>query len=167
MRLSSAIRATALLVSAAAATIFPDSFAKADSAGYGGVLRTRYAACDCSGYRGPRHHHRWSYARQSRPWLPAPEFEPAEPPDSYNALLPGTLDTAYDRAMTLHFRSAAVTDTYLAEPGRPPTPPARGLFAYRLRAWGGIYQYDGLVGQYIALAQSDARRVAAAVPISP
>ena len=68
----------------------------------------------------------------------------AEPPDPYNPYLPGTLDTAYDRAMTLHFRSPAVTDTYLSERGWPPTPPIRGLYPYRVRAWGAVYQYDGL-----------------------
>lgn len=167
MHLSSAIRATALLVSTAAATIYADSAATADSAGYGSVFRARYAACDCSGYRGPRHHYRWSYARRFRAWPPETGFEPVEPPDTYNPLLPSTLDTAYDRAMTLHFRSPAVSGSYLAEPGWPATPPVRGLFAYRLRAWGGIYQYDGLIGQYVALAQSDASRVAGAVPIPP
>jgi hypothetical protein len=169
MRLFSAIRATVLLVSTAAATSHADSLANADPASSGGIVRPRFAACDCPGYRwGLRqHHYRRSYARQFQGSGPAPELEPAEPPDSYNPLLPSTYDTAYDRAMTLHFRSPAVTDTYLVEPGWPPTPPVRGVFPYRVRAWGGVYQYDGLVGQYIALAQSDARRVTAAVPIPP
>lgn len=169
MRLFRAIRATVLLVSTAAATSYTDSLANADSTGYGGISRMRAAACDCPGYRwGLRqHHYRSVHTRQFRDWPPVAEFAPHEPTSSYNPLLPSTYDTAYDRAMTLHFRSPAVTDTYLAEPGWPPTPPVRGVFAYRVRAWGGVYQYDGLVGQYIALAQSDARRALAAVPIPP
>ena len=166
MRLFSAIRATVLLASAAAATSYAERFANADSPGYG---RAQFASCDCPGYRGGwgQHRYRWSYARNFRGWEPTPAFAPPPSPDYYNPLLPSTYDTGYDRVMTLHYRSPAVTDTYLAEPGWPPTPPVRGLFPYRVRAWGGVYQYDGVVGQYIALAQSDARRVLAAVPISP
>jgi hypothetical protein len=53
-----------------------------------------------------------------------------------------------------------VTGIYHAERGWPPTPPINGLYPYRVRAWGAVYQYDGLIGQYVALAQPDAARVA-------
>ena len=167
MRLFRAFRATVLLVSAVLALGHADSSARADSYGYGGAFRPRSAVCNCTRYRsGFRHHHyRRFYARRFPGWLPATAMPPA--PDYYNPLLPSTLDTAYDRAMTLHFRSPAVTDTYLAEPGWPPTPPVRGVFPYRVRAWGAVYDYDGLIGQYVALARYDARRIAAAVPIAP
>jgi hypothetical protein len=164
MRLFRAIRATVLLASAAAAPSYVVSLANADPGSY---TRARFAACDCYGGGWHQHHYRWSDARNFRGWGPTPEFEPPQPPDYYNPMLPSAYDTAYDRAMTLHFRSPAVTNTYLAESGWPPTPPVRGLFPYRVRAWGGIYQYDGVIGQYVALAQSDARRVLAAVPNYP
>ncbi len=86
------------------------------------------------------------------------------PPPPYNPLLPNPLDSAYDRGMTLHFRSKPVTGISIADPGYPPTPPIAGVVAYRIQAYGGVYQYDGLTGEYIALAQYDARRAFPAAP---
>jgi hypothetical protein len=168
MRLFCAIRATVLLVCAAASTSHAEGLRSTDSGGSGATPQARVAACNCPSpvYRSSVRRH---YAvGQSREWPSYSEVAVAEPPDPYNPYLPGTLDTAYDRAMTLHFRSPAVTDTYRRERGEAPTPPIRGLYPYRVRAWGAVYQYDGLIGQYVALAQSDAGRVsAAAVPTYP
>jgi hypothetical protein len=108
--------------------------------------------------RHVRHHVRhWRHRRHQRVAV--------APPPPYNPLLPSQLDSAYDRAMTLHFRNKAVTGVRIAEPGYPPTPPVAGIMAYRVPAYGGVYQYDGLTGQYIALAVYDARR--SGVPIVP
>jgi len=134
--------ATVLLVCAAATTSHADGLRSTDSAGGGAAPRARIAICNC-----PAPVHRSSgrrYVREYPEWAAVPNVAP---PDPYNPYLPGTYDTAYDRAMTLHFRSPAVTDTYVSERGWPPTPPINGLFPYRVRAWGGVYQYDGLIGQ--------------------
>jgi hypothetical protein len=168
MRLFCAIRATVLLVCAAATASHADGLRSTDSIASTTVSHARIATCDCLSPVYHRRYHPQAQLRQFRQWPPVAEVAVAAPPDPYNPYLPGTLDTAYDRAMTLHFRSPAVTDTYLSERGWPPTPPVRGLFPYRVRAWGAVYQYDGLIGQYVALAQSDAGRVSAvAAPIAP
>jgi len=124
-------------------------------------LKLPIAACNCRRpvYRPYRrwHRQRSSAARQRWSWHAVDEFVPPAPANYYNPLLPSTLDTAYDRAMVLHFRSPYVTDTDRIDPGWPPTPPVRGLFPYQARAWGATYQYDGLVGQYIRLSQLGAR----------
>jgi hypothetical protein len=170
MRLFCALRATVLLVCAAVTPGYADGLRTSDSSGSGGTLQARVAACNCpdTAYRPSvrRHYRPRSYVRQyqEQEWVSAP----VAPPEQYNPYLPSTFDTAYDRAMTLHFRSAAVTDTYLSERGWPPTPPIQGVFPYRVRAWGAVYQYDGLIGQYVALARPDAAQVVAvAVPIGP
>lgn len=83
----------------------------------------------------------------------------APPPATYyNTLIPSPYDTAYDRAMVLHFRSPPVSGEFFVDPGYPPTPPVLGVQPYRFPAYGGVYQYDGLTGQYILLAQADAVR---------
>src|SRR5437763_6575287 len=159
MQLFTVIGAAALLAGAAAATSHADGSSTVATGGL--VVQTPLTACDGPGpgYRSGlrrRHSHRFHahYVRR------LPRIAVVEPPDLFNSLLPGTLDTAYDRAMTIHFRSPPVTDTYRAEAGWPPTPPVVGLFPYRVRAWGAVYDYDGIVGQYVALAQPDARRAA-------
>jgi len=168
MRLFCAIRATVLLVCAAATASHADGLRSTDSTDSGATPQFRVASCNCPGPVYRRHGRPEAEIRQFRQWPPVSEVAVAVPPDPYNPYLPGTLDTAYDRAMTLHFRSPAVTDTYRRDRGEAPTPPIRGLFPYRVRAWGAVYQYDGLIGQYVVLAQSDAARVApVAVPIVP
>ena len=110
-------------------------------------------------YHSGARRHRRSLATV-RHYRSGPDKAIAVAPDTYNPRLPSPFDTAYDRAMTLHFRSLAVTGTYRAERGWPPTPPIHGLYPYRVRAWGTVYQYDGMIGQYVALALPDAARVA-------
>lgn len=127
------------------------------------------AACDEPGPGFRRHRRVTRHARYVRRRLPPPplvaEFDAGA---YYNPGLPGTLDPAYDRAMVLHYRSPEVTDFDRDEPGFPPTPPVRGLWPYRVQSWGGVYDYDGMVGQYVRLAAPDAARVAAAaVPLPP
>src|ERR1051325_1294501 len=122
---------------------------------------TRAPECKCPGpvyHSGARRHRLRATIRRYR--APPPYKAVAVALDTYNPWLPSPLDTAYDRALTLHFRSPAVTDTYRAERGWPPTPPIHGVYPYRVRAWDTVYQYDGLIGQYVALAQPDAARVA-------
>ena len=94
---------------------------------------------------------------------------PAPPPPLYDPPIPSLWDPAYDRAMTLHFRSPEVSGTYTGEPGFPHTPPVHGIQSYRVQKGDAVLQYDGLTGQYIQLAQVDALRAfppaaAAAVP---
>lgn len=164
MRLFCVIRATVLLVCAAATTSHADGLRRTDLSGSGATPQAR-VACNCPAYRSSV---RRVQVRGYREWRSVSPVALPEPPDPYNPWLPGTHDTAYDRAMALHFRSPAVTDTYRSERGEAPMPPIHGLYPYRVRAWGGVYQYDGLIGQYVALAQPDASRVAAvAVPWGP
>jgi hypothetical protein len=90
-------------------------------------------------------------------------------PVYYNTGIPSPWDPAYDRAMTLHFRSPFVTAIVEPEPGYPHTPPVRAVAWYRYGSGSTVYQYDGITGQYIALSQADAWRfyphvVAAAAP---
>jgi hypothetical protein len=163
MRLFCAIRATVLLVCAAATTSHADGLRSTDSSGAGSARQARLVACNC-----PVPVHRSTVRRQVFRYQEQVIVPPVAPAETYNPWLPATHDTAYDRAMTLHFRSPAVTDTYRAERGEAPTPPIYGVLPYRARAYGGVYQYDGLIGQYVALAQPDAARVAAvAVPWGP
>ena len=106
-------------------------------------------------WRPHRHHvrhHAWH-----RRHGPAPRIA-AAPPPPYDPPIPSPWDSAYDRAMTLHFRSPAVTGSYLLEPGYPPTPPVLGIQHYRVPAGPVVFQYDGVTGQYIQLAQRDAQR---------
>jgi hypothetical protein len=170
MRLLTAIGAAALLACATAAPSRADSVTS-DNAADASLPRAAPAACDEPGprYRGTLHrtHRVRVHAGYARRRLPGPPVAAFDADAYYNPLLPGTFDTAYDRAMVLHFRSPPVTDTYLAEPGFSPTPPVHGLFPYRMQAWGTVYDYDALIGQYVRLAPPDAARVAAAVPLRP
>jgi hypothetical protein len=114
-------------------------------------------SCPCPPVRHVRHvRHRHHYVRRwRRPLVPLM----AAAPLPYNAPIPWPWDTAYDRGMTLHFRSAAVSGVWTEEPGFPPTPPIVPVEWYREPAAGGaVYQYDGLTGEYIRLAQIDALR---------
>ena len=119
----------------------------------------------------PRHHVRWRDHCHCRPWhwhwhpLPVAVLPPA-PPELvpplayYNPPLPSPYDTAYDRTMTLHLRSVAVTGIYRADLGWPPTPPLLGIQPYTVSEGGRALQYDATVGQYIPLAQADIRPAA-------
>ena len=91
----------------------------------------------------------------------------AVPPPPYNPLLPHPLDTAYDRGMVMHMRSTAVSGFHYAELGYPPTPPIAGYLPYRVPAYAGVYQYDGLTGEYVRLAQGDAARSGLLQPPPP
>jgi len=96
---------------------------------------------------------------------------PPVAPVYYNTGIPSPWDSAYDRAMTLHFRSPFVSAIVDPEPGYPHTPPVRAVAWYRFASGPAVYQYDGITGQYIALSQYDAHRlypvVAAATPAAP
>jgi hypothetical protein len=80
---------------------------------------------------------------------------PSLPPAYYNPGIPSPYDTAYNRAMVLHFRSPPVSGLYQPEPGYPPTPPVVGVQPYRVQTGSVVMQYDGLTGEYIQLAASD------------
>ena len=113
-------------------------------------------------------HHRVRHWRHRRFVRRAPVVAPRPYwASNYNPLLPSPLDTAYDRAMTLHFRSAPVSGEFLTDRGYPPTPPVAGVAPYRVPAYAGVYQYDGLTGQYIRLAAGDAQRSGVAPPPPP
>jgi hypothetical protein len=110
-------------------------------------------------HRVVRHHRR--VAKRMVAMLPpiAPVY--------YNTGIPSPWDSAYDRAMTLHFRSPFVTAIVDPEPGYPHTPPVRAVAWYRFASGPTVYQYDGITGQYIALSRYDAHLVyphAAAAP---
>jgi hypothetical protein len=89
------------------------------------------------------------------------------PPVYYNPLLPRTWDTDYDRAMVLHYRSPPVSGLYKPDPGYAPTPDVAGVQPYRLPANGTVYQFDGLIGQYVQLARWDAVRALPPAPPPP
>jgi hypothetical protein len=112
----------------------------------------------------PRHHLRY-HAWHRRHLVPIPVA--VVPPPPYDPPIPSPWDTAYDRAMTLHFRSPAVSGSYLLEPGYPPTPPVVGIQHYRVPAGGVVFQYDGVTGEYIRLAQRDAQFAFPPVPPPP
>jgi hypothetical protein len=104
-------------------------------------------------YRHARVHHRhWRRA----PAMLAPVALAPLPP--YDPQLPSPYDSAYDRAMTLHFRSPEVSGTWVGEPRFPHTPPVHGVRAYRIQSGTAVLQYDGLTGEYITLSQADAQR---------
>lgn len=111
--------------------------------------------CKCPPVRARKHvrHHR----RVAKRMIAA--VPPAVAPVYYNTGLPSPWDSAYDRAMTLHFRSPFVTAIVEPEPGYPHTPPVRAAAWYRFASGPTVYQYDGITGQYIALSQYDAHRV--------
>jgi hypothetical protein len=110
--------------------------------------------------------------RHARPMVAvAPPPLPEQP---YNPLLPSTWDSDYDRAMVLHYRSPPVAGLYYQEPGFAATPDVAGIQPYRVPANGTVYQYDGMVGEYVQLSQWDAARAlppgpppAAAAPPTP
>jgi hypothetical protein len=77
------------------------------------------------------------------------------PPAYYNPGLPSPYDTAYDRAMVLHFRGPIVSGHYNPEPGYAQTPPVAGIQRYRLQPGINVLQYDGLIGEYVQLAVND------------
>jgi hypothetical protein len=103
------------------------------------------------------------HAAHRRHWVPVA----VAPPPPYDPPIPSPWNTAYDRAMTLHFRSPAVSGSYLLEPGFPPTPPVVGIQHYRVPAGPVVYQYDGVTGEYIQLAQRDAQLAFPPVPPPP
>ncbi|HVC56891.1 MAG TPA: hypothetical protein VND95_13105 [Stellaceae bacterium] len=164
MRPFSAITAALLIACAVPASglaVSPAAAAMATPAG---------PTCPCTPVRHVRPHrvvrhyvHHWR--RPRRVYHPVAPVAYMPPP--YNPLLPSPLDPAYDRAMTLHFRAVPVSGVLLVDRGYPPTPPVAGIAPYRMPAYGGVYQYDGLTGQYVRLAQSDAWRTGIAVPPPP
>lgn len=117
--------------------------------------------CNCLRPHRVVHHRVWRHARHWRRAAPSAPYLAA----NYNPLLPSAWDSAYDRAMTLHLRSPAVSGFVVAEPGYPPTPPVAGIAPYRVPAYAGVYQYDLIAGAYVRLAQSDAVR--SGVPLPP
>jgi hypothetical protein len=146
-------------------------------------------ACDepGPGYRTPprraRHH---AKPRKHRPAARLAAIAPqplAAIPFYYNPGIPSPYDTAYDRAMVLHFRSPPVSGFYRPEPGFPPTPPVLGLHPYQIQTGQiqtgqiqtgqiqtgpVVLQYDGITGAYIQLAQDDPAHLRLiAVPPAP
>jgi hypothetical protein len=111
--------------------------------------------CKCPPVRAHRHVRHYRHASKrviaAGPPLVAPVY--------YNTGIPSPWDPAYDRAMTLHFRSPFVSAIVDPEPGYPHTPPVRAVAWYRFASGPTVYQYDGITGQYIALSQYDAHRV--------
>jgi len=83
----------------------------------------------------------------------------------YNPLLANPWDS--DRAMVLHYRSPPVAGIYYPDPGYTATPDVAGVQFYKLAANGAVYQFDGLVGQYVALAAADAARALPPAPPAP
>jgi hypothetical protein len=119
--------------------------------------------CKCPPKRVQRHvrHHR-RVAKRTVAMVPPPVA-----PIYYNTGIPSPWDSAYDRAMTLHFRSPFVTAIVDPEPGYPHTPAVRAVAWYRFASGPTVYQYDGITGQYIALSQYDAYRVYPHVAAAP
>ena len=65
--------------------------------------------------------------------------------------------------MMLHYRSPPVSGLYRPEPGYPATPPIYGVHPYRGQYAPGqpVFQYDGLIGEYVQLARNDPAQIAA------
>ena len=171
MRPLGAIAAIVLLAGMMPATSY------ADGPGPGAAPEAAKPGCRCPGVRHVRHYvrHRAYHARLRRGILVVPTV----PVAAYDPPLPSPWDTAYDRGMTLHFESAAVSRTYTGEPGWPPLPAIRSVGPYRKQVGGVVLQYDGMIGEYVQLAQADAHMVLlppppaapapppAAVPVPP
>ena len=155
MRPLGAIAAIVLLAGLMPATSYADGPASGPEAAKPG--------CRCPGVRHVRHvrhiRHRVYHARLRR-GIPVPVV----PVAIYDPPLPSPWDTAYDRGMTLHFESAAVSRTYTGEPGWPPLPAVRSVGPYRKQVGSVVVQYDGITGEYIRLAQVDAVRAFPPVP---
>lgn len=150
MRPLGAIAALLLIAGMVPATSYADGMPAAKA--------TALPRCPCPPVRHVRHvRYRHHYVRHwRRPLVPLVAVAPLPP---YNAPIPWPWDTAYDRGMTLHFRSAAVSGTWTGEPGFPPTPPIVPVEWYREPAAdGAVLQYDGLTGEYIRLAAVDGLR---------
>jgi hypothetical protein len=160
MRALSAIAAGVLVGCAAAAP--------SQAANPAGPALSSTIACDEPGpgyhpaVRPHRHVVVRRHVRHHRRWWPAPVVMVPPPPPplvfQYNAPIPSPWDSAYDRAMTVHYRSPAVTGVWGIEPGLPPTPPVWGT-PYTYAAGAAALQYDAMAGNYVALAQADIHRV--------
>jgi hypothetical protein len=139
---------------------------RADAPGPGAAPAA--AAAAAPGCKCPRPHRHVRHHRRVHKRMVAMLPPPPVAPEYYNTGLPSHWDSAYDRAMTLHFRSPFVTGVADPEPGYPHTPPVRAVAWYRYPSGPAVYQYDGITGEYIALSQYDAQRVfpvaAVAVP---
>ena len=167
MRLSWTIGALVLIACTAPATSRaatpPDTVAAPEAAAVGVGSDMPAPGCRC-----PRlHHHVWRAHRHVRHWRRVVRRLALVPLPPYDPPIPAVWDTAYDRAMTLHFRSPEVSRTWVGEPGFAHTPPVHGIQAYRVQSGGAVVQYDGLIGEYVPLAQVDALRAfppAAAAP---
>jgi hypothetical protein len=130
------------------------------------------ASCHCPKvvHRPVRHLRRHvRYRRHWRPVRAAPPLRPVMARAYYDPPIPSPWDPAYDRAMTLHFRSPPVTGAFLIDPGAAPTPPVVGIKPFHVAGNGLIYELDGETGQYIALAPYDAARAypVAGLPAPP
>jgi len=159
MRVLSTIGALILVAFAAPAT------GRADAPPAGGPPAASVSAPGCHCPRPVRHawrrHHARRYARLAVPLVPV------APSPLYDPPIPSPDNPAYDRAMTLHFRSPEVSGTWVDEPGLPHTPPVVGIQHYRVQTAAAVLEYDGLTGEYIPLAQADARRLFPPVAAAP
>jgi hypothetical protein len=134
------------------------------------AVRQPAAACDAPvANPNARRRHRVVKHVYHRRWQrpPVVMMRPPPPPPLviYNPPIPSPYDSAYDRGMLLHYLSPPVSGIYGLDPGLPTTPPIAGVQHYRLQVGEAVVQYDGITGEYIPLAQIDARRVLAAGPL--
>jgi hypothetical protein len=152
----------AMGVALAIACLMPAT-SRADAPGPAAAATTAApSAPGCKCLPARPHRHARHHARYHRRWH-APVAGMMGPPAMiapayYNPGIPSPWDSAYDRAMTLHFRNVFVTGIFDPEPGYPETPPVRGVQPYRYPSGPAVFQYDGLTGQYVQLAQYDAAR---------
>ena len=142
---------------------------RADAPGPGGAPAAKPAKSEPDVQRRavrPRRHVR----HHVRYHVPPPLAAVPVTPVYYNPALPYPWDSAYERGMVLHFTSPPVSGLYRPEPGYPPTPPIVGWHYYRVQSGPVVYQYDGLIGEYVQLARNDPAHgfvVAAAPPAPP
>lgn len=159
MRALSAIGAAVLIICAAPVT------GRADGPAPAAASERAAPGCKCPGVQRraakPRR-----VVRYHRRWQPPPVAiaAPSPPPTYYNPGIPSPYDTAYGRAMVLHFRSPPVSGLYRPELGFPPTPPVVGIQPYRFQSGSVVMQYDGLIGEYVELAAHDPVHEFAAAP---
>ena len=172
MRLLTTIGALVLFAVAAPAigraATPPDTAATPEAAAVGVGSGMPAPGCRC-----PRIYHRHVWRRHWRGRFHVrrrvyPVAVAVAPLPPYDPPIPAPWDTAYDRAMTLHFRSPVVSGTWTGEPGFAHTPAVFGIQAYRVPVGPAVMQYDGLIGDYVPLAQADARRAfPLIVPVPP
>ena len=123
--------------------------------------------CHCPGLQ---HRHAWRrhgrfYAwHRGHGWLAPIALAPWP---AYNPPIPSLCDSAYNRVMTQYMRARETDREYVVEPGYVSKPALPARPHLRLAAGGAVFEYDGMAGGYVQLAQRDAQHAPAVVEPTP